>query len=338
MANSNAIIVLALQAMNSSEDSGDEDGEDKHYNEFLSCVADVNDDGVDFSQVVQIVKLVEQEPIVKIKKYVDLIVPAYSDETFTSHFRLRRSIAGQLAKTFQESENFRSLLGHGGFEAVSPEKHILAYLWFVGHNSSFRDISDRFDLSLSGAQSVVTRITNFIISIGSQFIHVPTYEEKESTKMDYLREKQVPGVLGSIDGSHIRIDKPNVDSDTYVNRKRYFSIHLQGVVNERRKFIDEVIGWPGSVHDARVFQNSNTKDLIANMCNAGEYVLGDSAYPCLPYLITPYKDYGNLTRAQKQFNTALSSCRVSVEHAFGILKQRFRILYFMRLRSLKKND
>lgn len=62
--------------------------------------------------------------------------------------------------------------------------------------------------------------------------------------------------------------------------------------------------------------------------------MGDSAYPCLPNLITPYKDTGNLTAAQKRFNKTLSQCRVVIEDTFGILKQRFRMLYHMKLRDI----
>lgn len=63
-------------------------------------------------------------------------------------------------------------------------------------------------------------------------------------------------------------------------------------------------------------------------------MLADSAYPCLPNMLVPYKDTGHLTRSQKKFNTRLSSCRVTIEHAFGDLKQRFRQLYHLKLRDI----
>lgn len=63
-------------------------------------------------------------------------------------------------------------------------------------------------------------------------------------------------------------------------------------------------------------------------------MLGDSAYPCLPQLIVPYRDNGHLTRRQRIFNQKLSSCRVIIENAFGCLKQRFRQLYHFKLRDI----
>lgn len=71
------------------------------------------------------------------------------------------------------------------------------------------------------------------------------------------------------------------------------------------------------------------------MCVADNYyLLGDSAYPCLKQLLVPYRDNGHLTRAQRIFNTKLSACRVTIEHAFGCLKQRFRQLYHLQLRNI----
>lgn len=51
--------------------------------------------------------------------------------------------------------------------------------------------------------------------------------------------------------------------------------------------------------------------------------------------MVPYKDNGHLTDPQKYFNKVLSSCRVHIEHAFGILKQRFRQLYYCKLKIMK---
>ena len=60
-----------------------------------------------------------------------------------------------------------------------------------------------------------------------------------------------------MDGSHIPIIASPVNAKDYYNRKGFHSISLQGVVNHQCKFMDVYIGWPGSVHDARVLANSN---------------------------------------------------------------------------------
>jgi hypothetical protein len=49
-------------------------------------------------------------------------------------------------------------------------------------------------------------------------------------------------------------------------------------------------------------------------------------HPNLHWLVTPFKDNGHLTCEQNMFNYRLSASRIVIEHAFGLLKGRFRRL------------
>jgi len=42
----------------------------------------------------------------------------------------------------------------------------LCYLWFVGHESaSYRDVADRFDITISTLYHIITRVTEFVFGI-----------------------------------------------------------------------------------------------------------------------------------------------------------------------------
>lgn len=64
---------------------------------------------------------------------------------------------------------------------------------------------------------------------------------------------------------------------------------MQVVSDHNKKIRDLIVGFPGSVHDSRVFRASPLSETIREKCEE-YYFLGDSGYPCLPNLLTPFKD------------------------------------------------
>ena len=94
---------------------------------------------------------------------------------------------------------------------------------------------------------------------------------------------------------------------------------IAGVCREDMRFTDINVGFPGRVHDARVFSNSPLFHEGVTRC--GEFVvLGDSAYPNLSWLLTPFRQNQNLTPNMLRYNRIHSSIRVTIERAFALLK------------------
>lgn len=59
------------------------------------------------------------------------------------------------------------------------------------------------------------------------FIKWPSPEEAKVT-WTYMQTKYgFPKVIGAIDGTHIKIAAPRINSECYINRKGYHSIQLQ---------------------------------------------------------------------------------------------------------------
>ena len=117
--------------------------------------------------------------------------------------------------------------------------------------------------------------------------------------------KNFPRVVGAIDGYHIRINSPKYNKEAYCSSKKYYSILWQGIVDADKIFIDNSCGEPGSMHDARVFRRLNvfkSINLNSNLIDLGGILLGDLAYSDSKCLVTPFKDYGNLS-AKKLYLT-----------------------------------
>ncbi|VEN52801.1 unnamed protein product [Callosobruchus maculatus] len=125
--------------------------------------------------------------------------------------------------------------------------------------------------------------------------------------------------------------------NSYINRKGYPSILLQGICDNKKLFLDVYAGESGSLNDARLFTKSDIFGRISN----GEidfpnniHLIGDVAYPLSTYLLVGFEDNGNLSEPQKLFNRKLSQSRIVIENAFGILKGRFRRLKFLETKRL----
>lgn len=146
-----------------------------------------------------------------------------------------------------------------------------------------------------------------------------------------------PGVIGVIDGTSIPIRTPaHKIKSTYVNRHDIPALTLQGICDHRRRYIDIFTGPPGKIHDSRVFKLSFISSEIPFICGQEYHLLGDNGYPLRQHIITPYKDYGNLSPQQRTFNRKLSTTRVLIENSFGILKSRFRQLQILDFHKVKK--
>ncbi|KAL3215089.1 hypothetical protein MRX96_051376 [Rhipicephalus microplus] len=134
----------------------------------------------------------------------------------------------------------------------------------------------------------------------------------------------LPDVVGAIDGCHVRITRPTECKEDYYNRKKVHSIILQAVFHADIVFTDVFADFSGRAHDARVLEESFLFEEAASRFDGG-YLLGDAAYPLLPWLLPSYRHVTSSWQPwMSKFNHVHSKQRVVIEIAFGLLKGRFR--------------
>ncbi|KAI4464144.1 hypothetical protein MML48_4g00017247 [Holotrichia oblita] len=128
-------------------------------------------------------------------------------------------------------------------------------------------------------------------------------------------------------------DSPN----SYCNRKGYHSVVLQAICDHDMCFTDVYAGEAGSVHDYTLFKKSDIYQGIQNssiLFFDDNNLIEDLAYKLDITLMVGFKDNGNLTRRQQNFNIILSRVRVKIENAFALLKCRFRRLKLLETTRL----
>ncbi|XP_046650872.1 putative nuclease HARBI1 [Daphnia pulicaria] len=144
-------------------------------------------------------------------------------------------------------------------------------------------------------------------------------------KRDFYEIARMAGVVGFIDGTHIRIVRPQNHEKNYVNRKNYHSLNVQAICDANHRFLSVCATKPGSCHDSTIFKGS----IIGKKFESGQFgepfLLGDSGYSNTTFLLTPYSN--PIQPYEVRFNRSHKSTRCTIERAFGVLKKRFNLLH-----------
>lgn len=181
------------------------------------------------------------------------------------------------------------------------------------------------------SQSSVSRIVRKISVLFAQhladYVHLPRTEaEQRNNIVRFSEMHNFPTVAGCVDGTHIPIKSPGGDNaETFRNRKGFFSLNVQVVSGPRLEILDIVVRHPGSAHDSLIFDRSSVRVVFEQRRVLGT-LLGDSGYPCRPYLLTPVINPAN--DAERRYNVSHRSTRNTVERLFGVWKRRFPCLTY----------
>ena len=195
----------------------------------------------------------------------EVVCGSFSSEQWLENFRMSRTTFHYLCaelRSMIEREDTRLR------KAVPTEKRVALTMWFFATGADYRTNAHLFGVSKSTVSLVVKDVSSAILQLLPRYIRFPTGDALKEVVDGFKRQYGFPQCAGAIDGSHIPIVSPTECPADYYNRKGWHSIILQGAVDNKGRFIDIYVGWPGRVHDARVFANSTlfqrgqTKNLV----------------------------------------------------------------------------
>nr|XP_033931525.1 putative nuclease HARBI1 [Pseudochaenichthys georgianus] len=175
---------------------------------------------------------------------VNLSIPVldrfFNDQDTRPDFRLSRESLKVLLE----------LLGQDRRHGWGATIETLVFLFWLASGASCRVVSRVFGMPRSTVHRIVHRVTEEVVAICHQVIHLPrTAEDLEAVSRGFAglaRHRAFRKAAGAIDGCHVRIVPPSgPDGHCYRNRKLFSSILLQAVCDHQGRFIDTYVGWPG---------------------------------------------------------------------------------------------
>ncbi|XP_041671996.1 putative nuclease HARBI1 [Cheilinus undulatus] len=194
---------------------------------------------------------------------------------------------------------------------------------FLASGSFLYSVGDAENLNKGTIHLAVRRVCLALKSLIHIFITFPGHRRLLYIKEDFYKIAAFPKVIGAVDCTHIRIQRPSGEHEgDYVNRKSFHSISVQMICDANCLVSDLEAKWPESVHDSRVFRAKKLCILLL-----GEFsgvLLGDKGYTCESFLLTPLADPQT---PQQAYNNAHSKTRASTEMTFGLLKSRMSYAY-----------
>ena len=204
-------------------------------------------------------------------------------------------------------------------DSIALRKGLLLTLWIIGQDVSYRCAEETLGLSYSSICRSFRHAVDLIVQHVSGVINYDKpaqfYEEQE---LRFANRFGVINVCCVMDGTFIKTRRPVVNGESYYSGyKKAYGLSMLVVSTIDREILYVSVGYPGSVHDSGVLRASVLwRDAEAGIIaiNADYTILGDSAFPTVPW-ITISAD-----------NIGFASPRTISEHTFARLKTKFRII------------
>jgi DDE superfamily endonuclease len=262
-------------------------------------------------------------------------VDGLNDREFLFHFRMSRDCFWQLVAELKDLPIFRN--DGDGCVPRPAEQQLLVLLKYFGSDgnaaSSF-NVGAFFGISRGSVESCRLCALRALLTLEDRTYYWPNSEERKQLSNRIRDTYLFPNCVGFIDGTLLPLaTRPLLHGENYLSRKRFYAIVMLVVCDDNGRILYYHVGWPGSVHDNRVWRTCNLFKNCATMFSPREYLLGDSAFTASDIMVPPFKSSAGkeISANQSAFNTLLAKPRVKSEHCIGLLKGRFPFLRGIRM-------
>lgn len=276
-------------------------------------------------EVVPMFRYSYRSDIPKNLSWYEATFPGYDDNRFRKLVRCSRV---QFECILNEIKSNIVFNGHNSELQFTVEFQLAMVLYRLGsygEGATIQKMSCLFGVGDGGTiNKVTTRVFEAILSLEEKYLTWPNEDERVELVQNTIHE--LPHCVAYTDGTEIKLaEAPTLDRDSFLSRNKIFALKLQGTIDHKKRFRHINIGYPGSVHDARIFNECVLATDPSSYLTEPQWMAADSAYKLRTTVITPFRKNSKQLNAtsRNSFNRYFSSFRVRVEHAFGIMKEKF---------------
>ncbi|XP_062188875.1 protein ALP1-like [Phragmites australis] len=167
-------------------------------------------------------------------------------------FRITRAVFDSLHDTLVSNYGLKSTSSMTSIDSLAM------FLWTCGAPQSFSQIDNRFERSNETISRKLAYVLNCVNNLAVDIIKPrdPHFVAVHSRLQDPRFSPHFNDCIGAIDGTHIPVVVPSAETVAHVGRYRYTTQNVLAVCDFDMRFTFVVSGWPGSVHDTRVFNEA----------------------------------------------------------------------------------
>ncbi|CAA2987726.1 ALP1-like [Olea europaea subsp. europaea] len=262
-------------------------------------------------------------------------------DKFKSIFQMSRNTFDYICSLVKDHMMAKTHFSFSNGKPLSLCDQVALALRRLSSGNSLISIGDSFGAHHSTVSQVTWRFIEAIEENGLHHLRWPSAEqEMTNIKTKFEKIQGLPNCCGAIDTTHIKMMLTSSDqgADMWLDRKENHSMILQVVVDSDFRFRDIVTGWPGKMNEYSVLQSSNffklcekgermngDKLTLSEQTEVGEYIIGDTGYPLLPWLMTPYQGK-ELSESKVEFNKRLIATHIVAKRALARLKERWKMI------------
>ncbi|GAB2291677.1 hypothetical protein Dimus_038169 [Dionaea muscipula] len=223
-------------------------------------------------------------------------------DSFRLHFRMTASTFEWLVGLLEPLLDCRDPIGSP--LNLSPELRLGIGLYRLSTGSDYPEISSRFRVSESVARFCAKQLCRVLCTNFRFWVGFPSPSELETVSKEFETITGLPNCCGVIGCTRFVIKRADRNGESESNINREETVAAQIIVDSSSRILSIIAGFNGDKDDSTILKSSTLyKDIKSSRLlnslpvpvyldgvDIPQYLVGDSGYPLLPWLLVPFLD------------------------------------------------